>query len=224
MSVAVYSAIFGQYDHPKPLPEDLRCPAFMVVDVKDDETAEAAERLGWRVIRTSHLSHMTPMMRHKYLKLHPWVLLSNFDATIWMDGSMTIVVNNFVDLCLSALGDDEWSMVRHPVRNCIYDEANFSATLAWKYDAAGVMQQVETYRSFGMPKNWGLIATGMNVRRNTPAVRKWCKHWWYENVVRTHQDQLSLPVMLWLAKDELKWNMNVPWFQWWHLSEHGWNT
>ena len=226
MNIAIYSAIFGRYDSPKQLPEDLPCPAFMFIDEDDLELERVARLRGWRPIRTSRFGYMSPMMRHKFWKLHPRSAFGHFDAqfdtSIWLDGSMTITASNFVDLCVEALGNDDWCMVKHPMRDCIYDEAAFSATLTWRYDGEAIRQQADYYRSIGMPEHWGLMATGANVRRHTDAVDEWCRHWWFENRHRSHQDQVSLPVMLWLANDQLKWNTNMPWFEWWHLSEHGW--
>jgi hypothetical protein len=140
---------------------------------------------------------------------------------MWIDGSMTILVNDYVQRCLASLGDDDWVMVRHPARNCVYDEAVFSASLA-RYDGPALLRQMEYYRSIGFPTQWGLMATGANVRRHTKTVIETCEHWWYENITRSHQDQLSLPVLMWLTP-QLKYNWNMPWFIWWHLSEHdGW--
>ncbi|OFW55841.1 MAG: hypothetical protein A2Y75_05350 [Candidatus Solincola sediminis] len=218
--IALYSAIFGRYDVPKQVPPDLDCRAIMFVDENDKQIAEVARYHGWSVVQTTRFSHMTPMMRHKFWKLHPWMALPDYDASIWVDGSMTIIDDDFVAKCVTALGNDDWCMVPHPTRDCIYDEAVFSASLAWKYDANTVLQQADYYRSLGHPAHWGLIATGANVRRHSEAVKTWSRHWWYENITRSHQDQLSLPVLLRLAGKELRWNTNMPWFEWWHLHEH----
>lgn len=165
----------------------------------------------------------SPMMKHKWFKLHPHQVLPNADISIWLDGSMTILVNDFVQRNLEALGDDDWAMVRHPARNCIYDEAHFSATLS-RYDGSALIRQVDYYRSIGHPAQWGLHATGHNIRRHTAAVGRICTQWWFENITRSHQDQLSLPVLLRLdeaSEHRLRWNYNLPWHEWWHLSQHG---
>jgi hypothetical protein len=132
---------------------------------------------------------------------------------------MEINVDGYVNRCLQALGTDDWSCVRHPARTCIYPEAQFSATLTWRYDAESIQRQARFYASFH-PANWGLIATGANVRRHTPNVLELCDQWWIENLNWSHQDQLSLPVLLRLAEDKVKFNYNLPWFQWWFLHGH----
>ena len=200
--------------------DELGIPAILFTD---DPTLDAP---GWDVqVRPGAWPHphpadpkaTAPMMDHKYWKLHPEDVVGA-DVSIWLDGSIEISVDRFVRRCLDVLGDDDWVTVAHPARNCIYPEAAFSATLE-RYDATAVLAQAEFYRQWH-PANWGLFATGAMVRRHTPQVLKLCEDWWFEVTTRSHQDQLSLPVLLRLAED-LKWNRNMPWFQWWHLYEHG---
>lgn len=161
-----------------------------------------------------------PMLAHKYWKCHPATALPDVDISMWIDGSMEVITQDYVKLCLEALGDDDWSLVPHPARNCIYPEASYSATLTWRYDPVSITAQAEFYKSFH-PKGWGLFATGANVRRHTPEVLELSHQWWNECLNWSHQDQLSLPVLLRLAEGKVKWNKNLPWFQWWHLHEHG---
>jgi hypothetical protein len=225
MRVALYTAIYGQYDSVKPVPLDLGAPAFLFTD--SPETAERATDLGWFARVVPHYiatlngdPNITgPMLAHKYWKTHPDKACPDVDASIWIDGSMTITNPDFIQLNIDALGDDDWACVRHPARSCIYTEADYSATLTWRYDATAIKAQAEHYRQFH-PPNWGLVATGHNIRRHTPDVLDLSQEWWQENLAWSHQDQLSLPVLLRIF-DMVKHNYNLPWFQWWHLGEHG---
>jgi Protein of unknown function (DUF616) len=230
VKVAVYTAIMGGYETPKPLPDSLVCPAYLFTDSK--ATATRARMYGWRAKvvpdRYSPEHHpdthgdpalVTPMLNHKWWKLHPTVALPDIDVSIWIDGSMEIIVDDFEERCLAALGDDDWAMMRHPARDCIYPEADYSATLSWRYDGPSIIAQANHYRNF-YPAGRGLIATGFNVRRHTPIVAEIGEHWWHECIAWSHQDQISLPVLLWL-KEELKWNTNLPWGQWLAHHPHG---
>ncbi len=237
MKVALYSAIYGGYEvTAKPLPADLDVPAVLYTD-NPEITAP-----GWEVrVVTDHISDQVgadrstawpdpkatwAMMAHKYWKCHPHEALSDVDVSLWVDGSIQITVDRYVQRCLDALGDDDWVAVRHPWRGCIYTEAEYSGTLP-RYDAVTVMQQAQFYRSIGHPAAWGLFATGANVRRHyrdgapTRAADRIGEQWWHECVTRTHQDQVSLPVLFRLAEDKLKWNTNMPWHEWWFLHQHG---
>ena len=226
MDVALYTAIYGNSDWVKPVPRDLGVPAYLYTDSVD--TAMDASLNGWLPVLVNHgvatvrgnPSITAPMLAHKWWKTHPQLACPGVDASLWIDGSMEINVDRYVDRCIEALGTDDWACVPHPVRTCIYPEADFSATLTWRYDAQSIQAQAAHYRAFH-PPGWGLIATGANIRRHTPNVLELSDQWWTECITWSHQDQLSLPVLLRLAEGKVKWNMNLPWFQWWFLHSHG---
>ena len=215
MNVGLYSAIYGGYDLPKRIP-DLGIPCVMFTDDPDLEAP------GWevRVVDMEDKAPGNTMMQHKWWKTHPGEALPDVDVSLWVDGSMEVMRDDYASLCLSYLADDDWVCVPHPSRGCIYTEADYSATLIWRYDPAKILPQAAHYRNIGHPPNWGLFATGANVRRHTPTVLKISDLWWDECVNWSHQDQLSLPVLFRLYEDQFRWNMNMPWFQDWFLHEH----
>lgn len=220
--VAIYTALYGNYEPVKPMPDGMTVPCILLTD---DPGLVAP---GWQVVhapgRVTLPGRDGPMMQAKWWKTHPVEALGvagvAADVSCWIDASMTLVSADYPALCLDALGGDDWSMVRHPGRDCIYDEADFSLTLP-RYQGIGIEDQVEYYRTaVGHPKHWGLFACGANVRRHTAAVEKLCGQWWWECATRTWQDQVSLPVLVRLAGSELKWNVNIPWSTWWAVQDH----
>lgn len=221
MRVALYSAIYGPYDWVKPIP-DLGVRTVMFTD---NPTLVAP---GWEVRYVPHSiatlngspSITGPMLGHKFWKCHPHLALPEADVSLWIDGSMEIVVDDYVARCLEALNDDEWACVRHPARSCIYPEADYSATLTWRYDSEAIRKQAAWYRSIGHVAGYGLIATGANVRRHTPQTIEISQQWWQECLNWSHQDQISLPVLFRLH-DNYRWNFNLPWHEWWRLWPHG---
>lgn len=226
MKIALYTAVYGHYETPKPAPKIGR-PCYMFTD--SEVTAERAEVVGWQVLLVPHgvatlkgsPGVTGPMLAHKWWKTHPALACPGVDVSLWLDGSMEIVVEDYVEQCLAALGDDDWACVPHPARGCIYPEATFSATLA-RYDGPSVLAQANFYRTVvGHPANWGLIATGANVRRHTPNVLELSDQWWDECINWSHQDQLSLPVLLRLSEGKVPFNYNLPWHTWWRLYPHG---
>lgn len=227
MKVALYTACYGSYETPKPM-RVVDVPTVFITD--RPETAERAREQGWQstlviphgIATLKGTPKVTgPMLAHKWWKCHPDVAVPNVDVTLWIDGSMEVIVDDYVDHCLAALGQDDWACVPHPSRNCIYPEADYSATLG-RYDAGAVLAQSAFYRDVvGHPSNWGLIATGANVRRHTANVLELGQQWWDECLNWSHQDQLSLPVLLRLAEGKVAWNMNLPWHTTWHLHQHG---
>lgn len=226
MKVALYTAIYGESDWVKPAPPGLSSPPKLYTDSPD--VADEAWRQGWAPIIRPHFittlkgepKIVAPMLAHKWWKTHPELACPGTDVSLWIDGSMEVNVQDYVLRCLDALGEDDWACVPHPCRTCVFDEGRYSATLTWRYDSEAMLEQVKFYEQFH-PPGWGLIATGANVRRHTPEVIELSHQWWDECLTWSHQDQLSLPVLLRLAEGKVRWNMNLPWHQWWTLHEHG---
>lgn len=224
--VALYTAVYGAYERTV-WPARVSCPAYFYTDSED--MARAAEAKGWepRIVRHSVVTlngepRITePMLNHKYWKCHPELACPGVDVSLWIDGSMEIVVDDYVEKCLQALGQDDWSCTPHPERIDIFKEADYSAVLTWRYDHDAMIRQRDHYRGIGHPADWNLFATGANTRRHTPAVIELGEQWWTECLAWSHQDQLSFPVLLRLYADRVKWNKNMPWAQWWGLHIHG---
>lgn len=217
MNVALYSAIYGEYDSVKPIPPGFDVPAYMFTD--SEETSKWAKLNGW-IPRVQAMPQPTPMLQHKWWKIHPHEAVPDAEVTLWIDGSITITVDDYVSRCLAALGDDDWCAVTHPWRNCIFEEGYYSAQMP-RYERVPIIEQLDFYAASGHPQHWGLIAAGANVRRHTDSVREANDRWWHENITRTHQDQLSLPFVLRSMGDDLRWNTNMPWSEWWRVSPHG---
>lgn len=231
--VAVYSAIYGDYERAaRPVPPDLPCLAIMYTD-RDDLVAP-----GWdvRVVKHRFASPQAawrpdivdPMLAHKWWKCHPREAVGDLgvDASIWLDGSMEICGSGaeFVANNLAALGEDDWAGVRHPWRDCVYTEGEYSATLVFRYNGPALLDQIAYYRdAWGHPDAWGLFATGHITRRHTEAVAMLGRAWWWHNVHWSHQDQVSLPVLMRYVSEVrgLRFNYNLPWHQWWQLHPHG---
>ena len=248
--VAVYSAIFGSYEQTaKPLPADLPCPAYLFTD--NPVLSPQALDVGWCVMvgdpppfevdpANGDPAITLPMLKHKWFKTHPLAAAEQVscdeqvDISIWLDGNMQIKVGGveFVERCLAALGADDWSAMRHPWRNCIYVEAEYTATVcAWRYSPEAIRRQAAAYEAAGYPRGAGLPATGFMVRRHTPLVEEIGEAWWQENLTWSHQDQISLPFVLGHARDNrataslndkgFGYNEDLPWGELWDLLPHG---
>lgn len=233
--VVIYSALYGGYDAPKPV--DQGVPTYLFTDQPELDAP------GWSVVHRPHrivsrngpAELVAPMLAHKWWKTHPAEAIEQATNAIWATGSVTSIwvdasitlEPGFADKALAALGDDEWAMVPHPWRSCIFTEADYSASLPRYAGLAGrIRAQADFYRNVvGHPANWGLIATGLNVRRHTADVIELSHLWWQECLSWTHQDQLSLPLLLRLltvdpALRQIRWNRNLGWMEGWGLWPH----
>lgn len=228
MTTAIYSAIYGGYNDAPPLPPDLPCPAIMYTD---DPHLKAP---GWEVRVVQHSiatllgdpRRTGPMLDHKFWKMHAG--LGEVDTTIWLDASMTITTSGeqFVQLCKNAMDGIDLAVMSHPWRSCIFDEAAYSSLLPrYEHEAPHILAQAAYYAGIAHPDHWGLIATGFYIRRNrVDWVDKLMQDWWWECITRSHQDQISLPVLLKLAGQEDRWDYRLPWHDdfgsWTHLGHH----
>ena len=123
-----------------------------------------------------------------------------YDFCIWIDGSIRILRSDFAEYLISKLGTFGIGMLRHPDRDCIFDEAfvSLDEVNMPKYLGLPLSDQVEHYRRQGYPEHNGLLAAGVIVRDlRAPRLEAINGHWWEENLRWSYQDQLSLPYVLW---------------------------
>lgn len=218
--IRIQTAIFGNYDTPKPLIlEDVCYSANLFSDgsFKNHEIGN----LGWNFWPSPYFlgDNTTSMLRAKYFKTRqPAASLRDDDVFIWLDGSMRITEPKLVEKCLQALGDDDACFMKHPDRHCVYQEAEFSLRFP-RYQNVGIERQLQEYSRLGMPEKWGLIATGFFVMRIIDWTRQLLADWWEECQHGSHQDQISLPFLLWRSK-QTKWNTNIRYGEWFKREEH----
>lgn len=228
MSIGLYSAIYGGYNDVPKLPADWVERAVMYTD---DPGLDAP---GWEVRVVNHgiatlngdPARTAPMLAHKWWKMFAGA--GEVDVTIWLDASMTITLDcaEFVGRCIGAIGYLDLAVMAHPWRDCIYDEAAYSSLLPrYADEAPHILAQSAYYATLGHPDHWGLIASGFMIRRNTADwVNKLMKDWWWECITRSHQDQISLPVLLRLADQPDRWGYQLPWHDghdsWTNLGPH----
>lgn len=181
MKTIIYSAIYGDYDKPKK----------HLLKEKPVLFTDSIESEDWEV-RKVERKEVHPRMQAKYFKCMPHEVLG-CDVSVWIDGSVAIKTPNFEDWCLKQLGDSDIALFRHPDRSCIYIEADFCKDMP-KYRELPIMEQVQEYETMGYPKNAGLWACTVMIRRHNKKVEEFNKLWWEHNNKYTYQDQLSFPV------------------------------
>lgn len=186
---AVYTAIYGGYDTLREQPVQ---PGFDMVCFTDDPDLTSTQ---WRVIHAPRRERH-PRMSAKWLKAHPHKALPDYEHTVWIDGGVQIQCEDFAETVLAASTDTGLSLIRHPWRDRVADEAKFCADLD-KYRHQPMMEQVEHYRRKGFPDESGLWAGGIIGRDSRRIIRTLGRRWWRENQRWTWQDQLSLAYLLW---------------------------
>lgn len=187
MTVGLVTAIFGGYDHLRPLPENLGVD--VAVCVTDDPTMLAQ---GWETVVEDVMG--PPILQAKTAKMRPDLYLGReIEFTIWMDGSHGL---DHLPPVEAWLEHGDIGAFRHPGRDDAEDEAVFSATLP-RYDGEMLRRQARHYRAAGLPIPSGLWACGFIVRRNTPAAWEFGDAWHAEIDRWGPQDQVSFPFVAW---------------------------
>jgi len=129
----------------------------------------------------------------------PHLFLPAHDRSVWIDGHLLPLVN------VEEFARDKsgYWLMKHPARNCIYEEAN--ACIQMRKDNPKIIQrQVARYRQDLYPVNNGLVATGVLIRDNNPAFIPVAEQWWEEVRVHSVRDQISFNYVA--HKNNLRFN------------------
>ena len=189
MRVALITANYGAYDPVRDLPDDHGFDEAICVTDRADLVGK-----GWNTF-VEHQEE-PPRLAAKRPKMLPW-LYTSCDAAVWLDASFEITDRGFSKWVREHLARDEFVVWVHPEGRVDYAD---EAAVCWdwpKYRAYPMREQVETYRSAGMPRGWGLFAGGTVGWVFTDRVKAFGERWYEEQTRWSIQDQVSLPFLLW---------------------------
>lgn len=141
--------------------------------------------------------------RSRYVKLNPHKVLPPHDISIWVDHCFEPKISN-VEQMLEEINFKASNVMnfKHPLRNCIYDEA--SAVLKYSLDGVNIVNsQVKRYISIGFPMNYGLFENGFIIRRNKDKINFFNDTWWNEVKNNSGRDQLSQMYASWFTNTRI---------------------
>lgn len=187
---AIFTAIFGGYDDLRDQPE---CPGVDYICFTDDPELSSEQ---WRV-QLVEPRFPNPRLSAKWFKLLPHLALPGYRYTIWIDGGIQILVEDFAVEILSFMTDTGFLLFRHPARTSVRDEVAELRRLG-RFPDQPFEEQAARYRREGFQDDLGLFAATVIARDSyRPAVRSLGERWMNENLQGTFRDQLSLPYLLW---------------------------
>lgn len=192
--MTVYTAIFGGYDR------------LMIPWVSQTEKGfcltDSEEVSGYWKKMSAKVPDMDLCRKARWAKTHSHILFPDDEITIWIDGSVRLRVD-IGEIAKELLGDADVAMFRHSVRRCIYQEAN--ACIEFKKDCPEIIEkQMASYRKIGFPENYGLVASGIVIRRNCEEVAEMNEMWWGEIGSWSKRDQLSFDFCRWATGVKFK--------------------
>ena len=183
MKKVIYTVLTGNYDLlEQPQVID---PSFDYVCFTDREGREGA----WE-LRTIPFDSPDPILRARYAKLHPHLLLPEYDLSVFMDANLCIAGSEFygfVSACTAPL-----AVLEHPERDCVYDELRY-CYLKEKIGTREAFAHRKRLREMDMPVHAGLVETNVVLRRhNLPEIVALDRCWWDLLLSsRCTRDQLS---------------------------------
>ena len=198
---AVYTASIGGYDEiHQPLAVDDR---FDYIFFSDEVVAD---KVGVWQIRKIEYKNADKTRIARYVKTHPEELLPKYKATLWIDASIFITSKFIYDKVIELFDEDVlFASVRHPYRDCIYDEAY----MVYGLDSEDIIfNWCHFLRSINYPRHNGLYESSIVYRLNCSNVKIVDDEWW--NCIQSYsrRDQLSLNYVLW--KNQIRQSYLLP--------------
>lgn len=114
----------------------------------------------------------TPVLRARWAKMHPHVLLPEYEYSVFMDANLCITGQEFYSLPLEA----KIQVLQHPERDCVWEELRY----CYLKDKVSTASACRIHRMLkGMPRHWGLAETNVLARKhNDPDVIALDELWW----------------------------------------------
>lgn len=190
----IYTSLTAGYDK---LPQyEVVDPEFDYICFTNDYPNESKQGI-W-TIRSIPLEIDNNIILSRFVKLLPHHVLNKYEYSLWVDSNLIITDSRIYEIVNSKILDGgKWYGIKHPNRDCIYDEANvcFQEGRVGFWEAK---RQMDIYRKDNYPTHYGLFENNFILRKhNDEIVKKIDEKWWVLFQKYTKRDQLSLFYIFW---------------------------
>lgn len=206
--IAIYTCITGGYDDlHQPYAPDGDDFDFICFVEKGSPLLTADTGL-WQV-RELPVSYGDAQLDSRYPKMHPHILLPEYEYSVWIDGNILILDSTLYDAarrCREA--GSSWAGVTHPSRDCVYAEARKCRDMGY-FGWFKLFNIWATLVVNNIPLHDGLLENNLIFRaHNLPLVIDFNDAWWdcYKNFCR--RDQISAPLCF--KRTGLQWDYLLP--------------
>lgn len=187
--IAIYTCIVGKYDTLLQ-PEVVRDGFDFICFVGEGEEHPASDGV-WQ-IRELSVTFGKPGLDSRYPKMHPHVLLPEYECSVWIDGNILIRDDTIYK---AARAKEEagviFSGVPHPTRDCVYEEARKCRDMRYISNLQLLKVWVFLFLH-GVPRHCGMLEANLIFRRhNDPKVIRFDEMWWNKVVRFIPRDQLT---------------------------------
>lgn len=197
--IAIYTANLGGIDAPQ---HHLLQPQGIDVHVFTDRPEAYANMPTYKIHKIKPLPPQLARLTARKIKIiypntHPE--LNQYDVLVWIDANMQLKYNALK--LIKKMRNDV--LFNEHGRNCLYDEGHACIDIG-KDTAANILPQLDKYQAEGVPANMGMVATGLMIRKNTPAIKRFNEIWY--NEVKNHSIRDQISVMYALYKTGLDYD------------------
>lgn len=193
--IAVYTVIFGKYDHlADPMYITPNCDYYIITN-NDEIQSNVWRKFSIPEEIKKQVKNYTNLELARYFKLHPHLLFPDYKYSLFVDGNVQIITD--VRPVVAELGNNIIAIHKQPGRDCVYQEAT-EIIARKKALPTEVKKQISSYLHDGFPEHYGMFQTNVVVREhNTEICKKLMEVWWNEICKYTKRDQLSFTYSLW---------------------------
>ena len=192
--VVIYTAITKDYD-------ELKEPAIIsnqcdYICFTDDPTLISPT---WQ-IRPLPPSDLDIVRQCRQVKIMPHFFLPEYEYSIWVDGNVEIIgdINQLIEQYFIN-GDKTLYTFKHPVRDCVYEEAK-ECIKNGKDNEKIIRKQLALLKSEYYPKHNGLIESNVILRKtHSPDVMQLMEQWWKLVKNYSRRDTLSFNYAAWVT-------------------------
>ena len=193
--LAIYTCITGDYDN---VVEPMYCNEN--IDYLLFTNNKKLKSNKWKVVYLDNKKNLYNVMLNRYVKMHPFEYLKNYDYSIYIDGNIRIYadISCYIEKINSKYG---LALSMHSTRNKLSDEAKACMMLK-KGNTEEIENELKRFMNEGMPDEYGLLeAPVIATNLKSELAQKIFDEWWdcFSNS-KAYRDQIFLPYVLWKRK------------------------
>jgi hypothetical protein len=205
MKTVIYTALSGNYDtlqQPLYIKDNYNYICYSNDIPKNEIGVWQVRKIPYQTKDKQRLS--------RYPKMHPHILLEEYDYSVYMDANVQITDESFYKLIEDKIAvGTKLAGVQHPFRDCVYDEGYVVFTYGLEKSMLMLVRQMRFLKKEGFPRHFGMYEANIIFRNHhDSAVQKQCELWWALVNKYSRRDQLSYPYTLW--KFGLQFNYLLP--------------
>jgi hypothetical protein len=195
--IVIYTAISNSYDTLNSAPKKIDYLDFICFT----DCTERKRYKGWRLVPFPE-TRIDQIRKCRNIKIRPHISFHDYKYSLWIDGNIKITENIIELIIFQLTKNSKITMFKHPIRDCIYEEAETCKILN-KDNLDTINRQMQLFYRNGYPSKNGLVESGVLFREhNDKNVINIMEKWW--DIVKTQslRDQLSFNYVVWKNKFE----------------------